>query len=225
MKHENDSEKIKKVRFTNFVVRRRIFLKTNKDESFVVQEGKIPFMISAPHGVSQVRLGNPKVAEPGSLSLALELCKRTGAHLIAKTQNCNDDANFEETCPYKDVLSKYIKKHNIKFLIDIHGLKKTRDIDINIGTYLGENIKQNEKAFDFLNNKLESKGFVVSIDQPFFASPNSVATYISKHCGIWTIQLEVNYKFTNESQNVDRLTDLVGCLVEFVEKAEKFDFD
>lgn len=221
MINKHDSEKTKKVKFSNYVTRRRIFLKNNKEKSFVVQEGKIPFMISAPHGVSQVRLGNPKVAEPGSLSLALELCKRTGAHLIAKTQNCNDDANFEEICPYKDVLVKYIKSHDIKFLIDIHGLKKIRGMDINIGTYLGENIKPNEKAFDFLNEKLESEGFVVSIDQPFFASPNSVATYVSKNCGIWTIQLEVNYKITNEYQNVERLTDLVGCLVEFIENVEK----
>ncbi|MDE6583571.1 MAG: N-formylglutamate amidohydrolase, partial [Clostridia bacterium] len=176
---------------------------------------------SAPHGVSQVRLGESKFPEPGSLGLALEVQELTGAHLIAKTQNLNDDANFDEICPYKEKLKRYIKENKIKYLIDFHGLSKKKPIDINLGVNFGVNVKPNEKLFDFLNERLTKKGFVVSIDQPFCGKSGTISGYIAKELEIWTIQVEVNCKYTNEAKYVSYLKDLIDCVVQTIEMSQK----
>lgn len=215
------SMKVKDFNFRKFHDDRKRFLRENKDESFVIESGNIPFIVSAPHGVSQVRLGKSKFKEPGSLSLALDVAKRTGAHLIAKTKNCNDDANFEEICPYKEELKRYINANDIKFLIDFHGMKKSRNIDVEFGTNLGQNIKANEKLFDFLCYNLKNDGFVVEVDQPFKASSKSVAGQVARDCGIWTIQMEVNYKYTMDKKYQNRLVEIINCVVDTIEKACK----
>lgn len=212
---------MKKFSFKKFNDRRKKFLKSNANKSFEIIKGNIPFMLSAPHGVSQVRLGGYKFAEPGSLGLAMEIQELTGAHLIAKTQNMNDDANFDEVCPYKEQLKRYIKENKIKYLIDFHGLAKKRPIDINLGVNFGENVKSNEKLFDFLNERLTKKGFVVSIDQPFCGKSGTVSGYIAKELGIWTVQLEVNHKYTNEAKYVTYLKDLIDCVVQTIELSKK----
>lgn len=212
----------KEISFYKFQQNRKNFIKRNCNESFVIQKGTIPVIISAPHGVSQVRLGKHKFEEPGSLAFALELAKGTGAHLIAKTKNCDDDANFDKVCPYKEALKEYIKQNNIKYLIDVHGLAKNRPMDINLGTYLGKNIEKNEKLFDFLLDKLKKCGFIVSVDEPFWAgNGGSIAGEMSK-LGIWTIQLEINCKYTNLPQNFLELHKILNILVETVENCENF---
>lgn len=207
--------------FKEYSKNRRKFLKVNSKKDFVIENGKIPFFISAPHGVSQVRLGKLKYRELGSLAVALELQKRTGAYLIAKTKNCNDDANFDAVSPYKEELKRQIKKHKIKYLIDIHGLKKSRDIDINLGTNFGQNIKTNEKLFDFLFEGFKQRGFDVSVDQPFCGDVDTVSGNVAKNCKIWAIQIEINCKYTNEKRYADRLIDILEVIKQTIDFACK----
>lgn len=208
----------KKINFKQFIKHRQNFLRENKEESFVLEKKKSNVILSAPHGVSQVRLGASKVAEPGSLALMLEVQKRTGAHFIAKTKNCNDDAGFDEISPYKEKMKRFIKENEVKFLFDFHGLNKKRGIDVNLGTHLGQSIKNDEELFNFLHKRLEEAGFFVTIDNPFWGK---LSAEIAEQTGIWSIQLEVSYDITNEYKNKDRLQKLVDILVETVERAQK----
>ena len=79
---------------------RKRFIRQNEGKDHVVITGKNKVLISAPHSVSQVRLGRYKSREIGSLVAALCFQKATGSYLIAKTQNNNDDANFNEVVEY-----------------------------------------------------------------------------------------------------------------------------
>ena len=79
----------------------------NKEKDHVVLKGKNNVLISAPHGVSQVRLGKYKYSEIGSLTTALYLFENSNCFLIAKTQNNNDDANFDEKSKYKNSIEKF----------------------------------------------------------------------------------------------------------------------
>lgn len=215
------NDEFKDFNFREYDKQRKRFLKINSKESFVIEEGEVPFFVSAPHGVSQVRLGKPKYREPGSLAVALELKKRTDAFLIAKTKNCNDDANFDAVSPYKEELKRQIKNQKIKYLIDLHGLKKTRKIDINIGTNFGQNIKKNEKLFDFLLNGFKQRNFNVSVDQPFSGDVDTVAGNVAKNCGIWTVQIEINCKYTNEKRYEQRLIDILEIIKQTIDFACK----
>ena len=71
-------------------------------------------LISAPHGVSQTRLGMPKVAEIGSARLAVALAEICKTNLIIKTKNMFDDANFDEKSAYKNDIKNLIKKNILK---------------------------------------------------------------------------------------------------------------
>lgn len=211
----------KKFAFSQYVNLRKNLIKENSQKSFVVQGGAGVVMLSAPHGVSQVRLGRRKIEEPGSLSFMLEIAKRTGAPFIAKTKNCNDDANFDEKSKYKTELNNFIKQNNIKFLLDFHGLNKRREVDINFGTHLGQNVKNDEKLFDDLNNKICRAGFYTSIDNPFWAGPQTISGAMAEQTKIWTLQVEINYKITNEKENVAQLQNLIEIFVDFVNDLNK----
>ena len=63
---------------------RKNFLEVNKSKDNVLINGNNNILLSAPHGVSQVRLGKPKHSEIGSLTTALFLQKYSNCFLIAR---------------------------------------------------------------------------------------------------------------------------------------------
>ena len=199
---------------------RKRFIKTNNSQDHVVLIGNNNILISAPHGVSQVRLGKYKVSEIGSLATALYLQQKTHSYTIVKTKNNNDDANFDESSLYKDSIEELVKKKNIKYLIDLHGLSAKRDCDINFGTHLGNNIKTNEKIFHDLNNTLIANGFITKIDQPFMAGGKTISgSMANKFSSLWTLQIEINCSITNKVENFDkykRLLDILTCWIESI---------
>ena len=116
------------------------FYGNNPDaKSFEMQLGnKNSVVFSCPHAVTQTIKGKPKVADinTGPLGLALN---SLGYSVMIKTKNCNDNANYDLKSPYKKYLGKYIKANNVKYLIDLHGMSKKRDVLIALGTYFGAN--------------------------------------------------------------------------------------
>ena len=137
-------------------IRRRV-LEKFKDQDSVYFEGRNNILLSAPHGVAQTRLGKHKVAELGTIPTGWILAEKTKCHLVIKTQNNFDDANFDENCEYRKRLAQIIKEKNIKYLIDIHGLAKKRNMDINIGTNFGNNVKNNPMLFEHLLSVLKKR--------------------------------------------------------------------
>lgn len=205
--------------FKGYVRRRKKFIASNKKKSFVILDGDGKFMLSAPHAVRQVRLGRGKFAEPNTLALALAVREKVNVPLIAKTACFNDDANFDLLCPYRHELKDYINEHNIKYLIDIHSLAEQREQDINLGVNFGMNIAPDEKMFDFLQKEFAQKGFKVFIDNPFNGGARTISSFISKECGIWTMQLEINCKFLLKEENVEWLIKIISVLVDAIDRA------
>ena len=108
---------------------RKMLIHKNAKNDHVYILGKSSILLSAPHGVSQVRLGKYKYKEIGSLNTALLLKKLADCTLIAKTRNNNDDANFDLYSSFvkskiisislkKKVNGCYLKNGNIIFSFD-----------------------------------------------------------------------------------------------------------
>ena len=195
---------------------RKNFVNANNMHDHVYVAGTLPVLISAPHGVSQVRLGKFKVAEIGSLTTALFLKKITNSHLIAKTQNNNDDANFDDESQYKNHIKEIIKSKSIKFILDFHGLAAHRVCDVNIGTHLGDNILSNKRAYIMLVKLLENNGLVVSVDQPFMAGVKTICSSIKKEFPeIWSLQIEINCAITNKKENFEKFKKLLFSLIDW----------
>ncbi len=189
--------------------------------SFEVIEGKGSVIVSAPHSVTQTRDGKIKYAEPETGVLAVLLHDKTGCHVIYKTKNNKDDANYDENSDYKNFLIDYIKKRKeIKFLLDLHQMSPTRENLFCIGTGYGKNLCNNFNIVDNIVNKLNHYGFDnITIDKPFAASyKNTVSSMISRECEIPCIQLEINCKLVCESFKDYCFEKVVLALVEIIDK-------
>lgn len=201
---------------------RKMLIHKNAKNDHVYLLGKSSILLSAPHGVSQVRLGKYKYKEIGSLNTALLLKKLADCHLIAKTRNNNDDANFDLNCSYRETIKKLVKQYNIKYLIDFHGLAAYRPIDINLGINLGKNIENNIKIFDVLCNELKKNNFTVSIDQPFMAGKTTISGSMkAEFDNLWTIQIEINCAITNRPENKEKYALLIDVLLDWLKYIEK----
>ena len=208
---------MKQLSFDRLHLNRKKIIYTHKDQDHIVINGNNNILLSAPHGVSQIRLGKYKSREIGSLATALHLKNNSNCYLIAKTKNNNDDANFDEISQYKSSIEKLIKTNDIKYLIDLHGLSSNRDCDINLGIHLGKNIETNISVFNWLNNQLTNNGFLVKIDEPFMAGIRTISGYFkNKHPNIWTLQIEINCSITNKKENFSKFKTLLNILTEWI---------
>lgn len=212
-------ENYKNISSSAYNSKRIKFLKNcPKDFSLVERDSNI--LISAPHAVSQNRLGKLKVAEIGTASISLILSENLKTNLIIKTSNEDDDANFDANCKYRKQIKKLLKEKEIKYLIDFHGLAKHRECDINLGINFGNNIKNNIPLFDKLQKELIYNGFKVFVDNPFSGGPKTVSGTFAKTHNIWTIQIEINSKITNEKEQIDKLNLLIKTLLSVFKNVE-----
>ena len=202
--------------FYGVLEKRKKFFRDNANKDHVILNGTNSVLLSAPHGVYQVRLGKLKHNEPGSVALALLLGLSTNSYLIVKTQNNNDDANFDEDCPYRNTIESLVNKNEIKYLIDFHGMDKKRKWDINLGSHLGHNVESNVQILNDLEKELTDQGFSVAIDNPFMAQYHTISSFAKQKLGIWSLQIEINCAITNEKKNFDKFEKLVKILEKWI---------
>lgn len=199
--------------FENFHQFRDDFLANHSAEDHVVLNGSNNILLSAPHGVFHIREGRELPHELGSIQTALYLQSKQECMIIAKTKNNNDDANFELLCDYRKSIDTIIKKHNIKYLIDFHGLSSRHEIDVNLGINGGKNIETNPKIYQSLKDNLETAGFNVSIDIPYNGGDRTIAGSTKKKFPkIWTIQIELNIDITYKIEYFDKYKTLLKVL-------------
>jgi len=192
---------------------------TNDHTTILNENSKV--LISCPHAVSQVRNGIRKFSEIGAATTVLELNYRTNANFIIKTKNNFDDANFDIESPYKQSVLGIVKKYDIKYFLDFHGLGAHREMDINLGCNFGQNIKPNEKAFDSLVKMLTSNGFSVTVDTPFKAGGNTVSNFVRENTNIFALQIEINCGLTNNSKHSKKFNLLIDIFEDYINYLEK----
>lgn len=193
-----------------------------ENPSFKFFDGDIEGIIfSCPHAVSQLREGIEKYADinTGPFGLALN---SLGYKVLIKTKNCDDDANYDLKSDYKDYLSKLIKKYNIKYLIDLHGMSKKRDVLFALGTCFSENADHSLELTHQLikiadKNNLDAEK--IRIDFPFASSSKrQVATAINIRNKIETLQMEINSKLYEDDESVLNLIKTVDEFARLVNK-------
>ncbi len=195
-----------------------------KQESFELIEGSGSVMISAPHAVEHTREGRVRYPEPQTAELAKLLQETLDCPIIYKTANAEDDANYDEDCPYKQAAAAYIRSHKVRFLLDLHQMAGSRPLQICIGTGRLMNM-QDERLVNQLAELFEQRGIVsVSVDEPFAASyPYTVSSYIHRECGIPCLQIEINSNLLMEGQPAYALEQVQEVLTELVKLIEQED--
>ena len=192
-----------------------------KGNSFEIETGNKKILISAPHAVEQTRNGKIKFAEPQTAIIALAL-NLYGYPCMIKTKNENDDANYDLKSTYKSTLLEYVKQNDIQFVIDLHQLHQKREMDICVST--GDDNHKNLLKYKNNANKImngfKPKNYLVTLNNPFYASKqNTISGFLSTN-NIPSIQLEINSKILYD-YNQDKYNELINTILKVLNILEK----
>ena len=175
---------------------------------FIHLNGSVPILISAPHSSIHMRNGRLKRAEGFTGSLAVLLSQITGAHALYVNYRLPADPNWDHHSPYKSFLGRLVDEHQIKFVLDIHGMSNWHKIGIALGTINGRScphetphIEQTLKDHGFLKvPETTAKGYTTLNWQTFVTnhsrftggvSNHTVTRFVTEHLGISSIQIEL----------------------------------
>lgn len=218
-------------------------------QDFIILEGSIPIMLSAPHAVNHTRDGRLKYADKMTGGIALLLHDLTGCHIIYSARSISFDPNYtlntNNENPYQIQLCEYVKQKRIEVLIDLHGAQEQRDYAIEIGT-----APQYDKAGNIIGDKhpaLHGKDFICDLvaytfdyvfqntnlpkekkqvvtNQIFGAGiQNTITKYISSHSSTACLQLEINALYRSK-ENSRQLVQCIKGLTNIVETLGKVDW-
>ena len=183
---------------------------------FKTLQNDIPVLLSAPHAKEHVRNGELKKCDYNTGRICEEVCAISNSYGIVKTGG-QEDPNFSYKSSYRDTAVELVKSHHILAVLDIHGMKDSRECDICIGINGGVNIQCNFDLLEKIKNIFEENGLIVSIDKPFSASgKQTVSSTISSECGIPSFQIEIARKF-RESVGSPEFDKIIEALTEIVQ--------
>ncbi|MBQ7210170.1 MAG: hypothetical protein IJS05_04670 [Paludibacteraceae bacterium] len=203
---------------------------------YVIQEGSIPIMISAPHATNTMRNGTIKCCDQLTGAICKYLHLTTNCHVIYTSRCPNYDPNYQPNefgeNAYQTELADYINRHNIQFLIDLHGAKD-RDYAIEIGTAPTESdYNYSLKGYMFLLDLIKytfeyqlqdvelpaSKKTVCQNKIFGGGKQNTITKYIATNTHASCCQLEVNSLYRSlASENllsklIEALTGIINTL-------------
>lgn len=195
---------------------------TNTSSLFVIEEGTVPIMLSAPHAMRHPRNGKLKAPEVYTGSIVKYLHEVTGCHIIYSTKLADYDANYDELCnnPYQRSLIDYIQNRSIKFLLDIHGMTSDRKFAVELGT--APSIGSSMRSFDYIVPEMVSTlstffgNGAVGLNVLFCADGKCTVTkVVSSRCNIPCIQVEINALYRS-SKNEELLERMLTALRELI---------
>ena len=155
--------------------------------------------------------GKIKLAEPYTRAIASYVSKKSNSYCFVKNEDTGIDPNKNNDDEFKKILVDLIEKNHIKILVDIHGAKRERDFDVEIGTLSGNS--SDHKIIEKLKKSLLISGIEKVVrDEPFRGG------YITKDVlsstGINCIQLEINRNF-RDLHKINNLRKICKALINF----------
>jgi hypothetical protein len=129
-----------------------------QDSEFILQAGRIPVLVSAPHGAVHRRVGKWKEEDEYTAGFARLLGELTGAHVMYSRRRSRTDPNWYPKVAYKQSLRDAVAKDGIGFVMDIHGACEERKFAIGIGTLRGVSCPYLPKILEVLASHGFSEG-------------------------------------------------------------------
>jgi hypothetical protein len=187
---------------------------TENKLGFKYKAGKNRILLSAPH---TVRIGN-KYPETFIAAMLNYVHKKHGVHIMYKNYNTGENANLDEESPYREYLLDVINREDIEMVIDVHGMAKHRDYDIDIGTHDGETIHSNRLLKD-IHRSFEKHNILGVRENCLFhaISKNTVTRYVYEHAKVTSVQLEINTHYRSPVEEWDHYKRLVASFETLIE--------
>lgn len=186
--------------------------KTTSNEEYIKKIGNIPILITAPHSIPISKEdGTIKPQEPFTKAIALYLNKHLNTSYLIKTKDTGDSNELEED-NFKKELINIIDDNNIKLVLDLHGAKKERPFDIELGTL-------NNLSADYSTIKELEESFIehniknIEINNPFLGG--GITQYVYDKTKIDIIQIEINQNYRDLDQ-IENINKLINALISFI---------
>ena len=161
-------------------------------------QGKIPVLISAPHGAKHFRRRENrwKGEDEYTASLAIELGKLTGAYVIYVKNKTREDPNNDPSSRYKMAVANAVKQYDIKFLLDLHGSHEGRPYKVDVGILSNEVSRGSCPSFMEIIEEAFSDFQPKVFNQRFNANDACTMTSFAKNeLRIEAAQVEINAKY------------------------------
>ena len=187
-------------------------------DNFIIIEGKVPILLSAPHAVKHFRYGKDKQDDTSTGPLVEFICEKCSTYGIIRTFNKNDDPNFDDNgygLKYKNAIVKLVKEKGISCLLDIHACSDEHGFDINIGTNDGKNIN-NDNFLEIIKTEFEKIG-KVEVDKMFKASgENTVCNYVHRNAEISCFQIEISASLRWKIRNLLKVENSLEKIIKWI---------
>lgn len=170
-------------------------------DAFVFEPGRIPIILSAPHGAAHQRNGILKDEDEYTAGLVRLVAGLTGAHALYAHRKSGMDPNYDQDVPYKQALKAITARHNIKFVMDLHGCSEQKEFGLALGTMKNSSCPHHRplilKTLAEHGFSESSLGFhQLNLDRAFSASGKNggetVTRFSAESLGIPAAQLEIN---------------------------------
>lgn len=205
---------------------------------FTYLAGRVPVLLSAPHGAAHTRNGRLKNPDEFTAGFARLVAERTGAHVLYTHHRSPTDPNFYRHAPYKTCLSRLARTVEIQFVFDIHGASPRRNFGIALGTMYGRACSPGLR--NLIIRTLAAYGFKAAgpnlhrldrldVDDAFPGGvrQHTVTRFVSQNLNIPAAQIELNAylrtfqpapdargrAFTGDWQRIHRTVDAFVALV------------
>ncbi len=190
-------------------------LEADHNDTYDIKRGKIPVILSSAHGIGQKkRNGRYKLAEPYTRAIAKYVAKKANCFYLIKNEDTGIDPNKQNDDEFKAILINLIRNNNIKLAIDLHGAKKEREFDVEIGTL--DNLTISSEKTKELIKCLNQNGIKhVSLNDPF--KGGDITKTVHDSAKINCLQLEINHSFRS-IRNTKNMKKICRALVKFIEQ-------
>ena len=205
-----------------------IQLPPSNTPAFTHTPGTIPLLLSAPHSASHWRKGRLKKEEGFTAAITRYVAAHTGAHALYTHYQSTKDPNWHKDAPYKQALEHTINQHQIRFVLDIHGMSNRHKIGLVLGTINGRSCPpahERHIIHTLTNNgfcqtsaaharhlpKLDWQQFIVN--HPRFTggvTSHTVTRLVSQEVGIPAAQLELCTLLRVVPPTYEKYEDLLG---------------
>jgi hypothetical protein len=185
-------------------------------EAVLAVHGSIPLLLTAPHAVNHLRNGSIKIADTFTGALVHQLCELTGAFGLILQRTTQEDPNFDAHGLFKDALSSIVAERRIQYLLDLHGMARSQQWDIAIGTAGGVTLGKRQDILDTLIDSFHAEGLnelLVNDPAKFSArNPNTIAHFTWRTMAIPAMQIEIQRDYRDPAQYPAKYDRIVKAL-------------
>lgn len=183
--------------------------------TYIARSGKLPTIITAAHTMMQLKTqGEYKKSEPYTKAVAMYVAEKSDCFYLIKNKDTGIDSNNVDNDTFKNMLIDNIRDNDIKLVIDLHGAKKDRDFDIELGTLnnLSSDYSTTKELIDAFN---ENGIFNIKTNDPFKGGSITKKVFSDTSCDV--IQIEINANFRN-IEEIEKIKQVCDSLIKFIWK-------